>query len=150
MATIYKYPHGDYEYRDEEDELTTQQMQDHLRQYFPELANASVEESEDDEGNKVVTFVKRAGTKGALVSRANVLAAIRNVQERMTLNGEIDGKRHGPSVWLDYIAEEWGHASQDIGAEELSRARYRIVKMAALCVAALEQHGPVIPDDDGA
>ncbi|MBD3309568.1 hypothetical protein GF348_24525 [candidate division KSB3 bacterium] len=146
MATLYKYPHGDYEYLDEGDEFTTEQMKAHLAQYFPELANASVEESEDD-GVHVVTFVKRAGTKGALASRANVLAALCNVQERMALNGEIDGQSHGLSVWLDYIAEEWGRASQDIGAEEIGQARYRFAKMAALCVAALEQHGPVIPTE---
>lgn len=62
MATIYKY--NDYEYRDEAGEFTTTDVKTQLTQYFPELANAKAEESTDSEGNTVVTFVKRAGTKG--------------------------------------------------------------------------------------
>lgn len=61
-VTTYKY--GDYEYKDEAGELTTEEVKQQLTQYFPELAAATAEEKTDDDGNKVVTFVKRAGTKG--------------------------------------------------------------------------------------
>lgn len=62
MATIYKY--NDYEYQDEDGTLTADEVKQQLTQYFPELARATAETSTDAAGNTVVTFVKRAGTKG--------------------------------------------------------------------------------------
>jgi PRTRC genetic system protein C len=64
MATIYKYPAGNYEFRDDDDQFTTEQVQQQLTQYFPELANATTDEKELENGTREVTFVKRAGTKG--------------------------------------------------------------------------------------
>ena len=72
MATIYKY--NDYEYRDESDEFTTEEVKQQLVQYFPELAQAKAESSKDGEGNTVVTFVKRAGTKGMGLDPKEVFA----------------------------------------------------------------------------
>jgi len=59
---IYKY--NDYEYKDEAGEFTTEEVKRQLTQYFPEIANCTVEEKQSGE-DTVVTFVKRAGTKGA-------------------------------------------------------------------------------------
>ena len=72
MATIYKY--NDYEYRDESGEFTTEEVKQQLVQYFPELAQAKAEKSTDGEGNTVITFVKRAGTKGG--RRAHRVCAV--------------------------------------------------------------------------
>ncbi|HNT74358.1 MAG TPA: hypothetical protein PKH77_04970 [Anaerolineae bacterium] len=58
---IYKY--NDYEYKDEAGEFTTEEVKRQLTQYFPEIANCTVEEKKSGE-DTVVTFVKRAGTKG--------------------------------------------------------------------------------------
>ena len=63
MATIYTYRQGNYEFRDEHGDFTAEDVKQQLVQYFPELANATTEKSETD-GDTVVTFVKRAGTKG--------------------------------------------------------------------------------------
>ncbi|MBN2389918.1 MAG: hypothetical protein JXR84_04300 [Anaerolineae bacterium] len=61
MATVYKYQ--DYEYRDEAGEFTTEEVRKQLTQYFPELAQATAETKKVGD-DTVVTFVKRAGTKG--------------------------------------------------------------------------------------
>jgi PRTRC genetic system protein C len=61
MATIYRY--NDYEYRDEDGAFTTDEVKKQLTQYYPELANAKAETSAEGE-DTVITFVKRAGTKG--------------------------------------------------------------------------------------
>lgn len=62
MATVYKYQ--DYTYRDETGEFTSEDVKSQLRQYFPELANATAETKKLENGDTQVTFVKRAGTKG--------------------------------------------------------------------------------------
>jgi len=62
MATVYKYQ--DYEYRDEAGEFTTEEVRKQLTQYFPELAQATAETKKVGD-DTVVTFVKRAGTKGS-------------------------------------------------------------------------------------
>ncbi|MBN2003952.1 MAG: hypothetical protein JXA21_11410 [Anaerolineae bacterium] len=62
MATVYKYQ--DYTYRDEAGEFTAEDVKSQLRQYFPELANATAESKTLENGDTQVTFVKRAGTKG--------------------------------------------------------------------------------------
>lgn len=61
MATVYKYQ--DYEYRDEVGEFTAEEVKKQLTQYFPELAQATTDTKKVGE-DTVVTFVKRAGTKG--------------------------------------------------------------------------------------
>jgi hypothetical protein len=58
---IYKY--NDYEYKDEAGEFTTADVKQQLTQYFPEIANCVTEEKQQG-ADTVVTFVKRAGTKG--------------------------------------------------------------------------------------
>lgn len=76
MATIYKYPGGNYEFTDEDDQLTIDEVREQLTQYFPELAQADADEATDDEGNRVVTFVKRAGTKGATPDRVERVGGV--------------------------------------------------------------------------
>lgn len=63
MATIYRYAQGNYEFRDENNEFTVEDVKRQLTQYFPELANATTETSQAG-ADTVVTFVKKAGTKG--------------------------------------------------------------------------------------
>jgi len=62
MATKYKYQ--DYEYVDENDELTVEEVRRQLTPHFAEVAAATVKKSKDGDLN-VVTFVKKATTKGS-------------------------------------------------------------------------------------
>jgi len=64
MATIYKY--GEYEFNDADDQFTAEDVKRQLTAYYPELANATTEDSTNADGVKIVTFVKRAGTKGMM------------------------------------------------------------------------------------
>lgn len=45
-------------------EFSNDEVKKHLAQYFPELAQATWDEKEQDDGTVEVTFAKRAGTKG--------------------------------------------------------------------------------------
>lgn len=66
MATVYKYMAGGrpVEHVDEEDAYTPDDIRAHWAQMFPELSNATWEETKDEEGRKVVTFTKKIGVKG--------------------------------------------------------------------------------------
>jgi len=62
MARIFKY--GDQTYDDPGEEYTVEDVKRHLTTYFPELAQATIEEKTQDDGTVEVTFVKQAGKKG--------------------------------------------------------------------------------------
>jgi PRTRC genetic system protein C len=103
MVTVYKYV--DYEYKDEAGELSTEEVKQQLTQYFPELAAATAEEKTDADGNKVVTFVKRAGTKGLMqtLSDADLLKL-----RRMTViaeNDKADAVAVPPEILLKLLDE---------------------------------------------
>jgi PRTRC genetic system protein C len=59
---IFKYQEHTYE--DPGPEYTNEDVRRHLQTYFPELAQADIQEKTLDDGTVEVTFVKRAGTKG--------------------------------------------------------------------------------------
>jgi PRTRC genetic system protein C len=63
MTRIFKYQ--DETYEDPGEEFSNEDVKRHLTTYFPELAQATIEEKKLDDGTVEVTFVKRAGTKGA-------------------------------------------------------------------------------------
>lgn len=58
------FVYGDHRFEDPGEEFSNEDMRRQLTQFFPELAQASVEEKELDDGTVEVRFVKRAGTKG--------------------------------------------------------------------------------------
>jgi len=60
---VFKYDGKVYE--DPAPDMTPEEIKKAWQPMFPELANATIEEETDDEGTLTVTFVKRAGTKGA-------------------------------------------------------------------------------------
>ena len=95
MPTIYKY--NDYEYTDTAGEFTTEEVRQQLTQYFPELANATAKESTDDEGNAVIEFVKRAGTKG-LADRTAVECPPMSDVELFKLEEQVRWARNGNRV----------------------------------------------------
>ena len=77
MTTLYKYQtQGGREvtYLDQEDQYKAEDLRKHWASTFPELGNATAEtkaekqtvevEGEQVEVDKVVTFVKKVGTKG--------------------------------------------------------------------------------------
>jgi PRTRC genetic system protein C len=112
MATTYKY--NDYEYVDADDEFTVDAVRKELVQYFPELANAKAEESEDDDGNKMVTFVKRASTKGAQQRHEAAEVPPMADVELFELEADVRGaKNMGQTIELDpeqvlsLIGEAW-------------------------------------------
>ncbi len=60
---VFKYDGKTYE--DPGAEYTIEQIKQHLAGTFPEVAQAKAEEKTLDDGTLEITFVKRAGTKGA-------------------------------------------------------------------------------------
>ncbi len=46
------------------DEYTPEQVLEHLKGYFPELANASIDEKQLEDGTLEITFSKQVTTKG--------------------------------------------------------------------------------------
>jgi PRTRC genetic system protein C len=64
MATrIFKYQ--DQTWEDPGEGFSNEDVKKHLTQFFPELAQATIEVKELDDGSTEVRFVKKAGTKGA-------------------------------------------------------------------------------------
>lgn len=59
---IYKYQ--EWEFEDTDDEYTVKEVQRQAQQWFPELAKATTKTGKNAAGIEVITFVKRAGTKG--------------------------------------------------------------------------------------
>jgi len=62
MARIFKYQ--DQTWEDPGENFSNEDVKKHLTQFFPELAQASIETKDMDGGVTEVRFVKRAGTKG--------------------------------------------------------------------------------------
>jgi len=62
MARVFVY--GDERWEDPGEEFSNEDVRRHLTTYFPELAQASIEEKTLDDGTVEVHLVKRAGTKG--------------------------------------------------------------------------------------
>jgi PRTRC genetic system protein C len=111
MARIYKYE--DYEYTDENEEFTTEDVKSQLQQYFPELANATAEEKALDNGDTEITFVKKAGTKGHLHKLEPDVPPMSD-HELFTLEGEARCARNGgralempADTVLSLICESW-------------------------------------------
>jgi PRTRC genetic system protein C len=111
MARIYRYE--DYEYTDENEEFTTEDVKAQLQQYFPELANATAEEKELDSGDTEITFVKKAGTKGHLHHRRDEVPPMSD-HELFTLEDEARCARNGgrtlemsADTVLSLICESW-------------------------------------------
>jgi PRTRC genetic system protein C len=61
MRRVFKY--GDKEFYPG-DEYTTEQVLAHLKGYFPELANANIDEKQLEDGTLEITFSKQVTTKG--------------------------------------------------------------------------------------
>jgi PRTRC genetic system protein C len=59
---VFKY--HDQTWEGPGEEYTNEDVRRHLQTYFPELAQADIQEKTLDDGTVEVTFVKRAGTKG--------------------------------------------------------------------------------------
>jgi len=70
MARVFVY--GDERWEDPGEEFSNEDVRRHLTTYFPELAQAMIQEKTLDDGTVEVTLVKRAGTKG-LVTPADVM-----------------------------------------------------------------------------
>lgn len=64
-ATRRVFIYGDHRFDDPGAEYTTEQVRQHLVQYFPELAHASVEEKTLPDGTVEVTFRKQVARKGS-------------------------------------------------------------------------------------
>jgi PRTRC genetic system protein C len=62
MARIFKYQ--DQTWEDPGEGFTNEDVRKHLTQFFPELAQATIETKDMDDGSTEVRFVKKAGTKG--------------------------------------------------------------------------------------
>jgi len=62
MARIFKYQ--DQVWEDPGEGFSNEDVRKHLTQFFPELAQATINEKTLDDGTVEVRFVKRAGTKG--------------------------------------------------------------------------------------
>ncbi len=58
---VFKY--GDKAFHPS-DEYTPEQVLAHLKGYFPELANASIDEKQLEDGTLEITFSKQVTTKG--------------------------------------------------------------------------------------
>ncbi|MBN1261103.1 MAG: hypothetical protein JXB35_10520 [Anaerolineae bacterium] len=70
-----RYKYGDYEFLDSEDQFTPEEVRRQLAAYFPEVAEARIEETVGDDGITQVSFVKRAGRKGYCQSIRPTLCA---------------------------------------------------------------------------
>jgi len=76
------------------------------------------------------------------IRQARALAAIRQERQYQDAKwGNPFQNRHGLHSWLELIGEEWAEASQAVIDRDDIQAQREIVQIAALCVAALEQHG---------
>ena len=62
MTRVFRY--GDEVWEDPGEEFSNEDVRRHLTTYFPELAQATVQEKTLEDGTTEVTLVKRAGTKG--------------------------------------------------------------------------------------
>lgn len=78
MARIFKYQEQTWE--DPGENFSNEDVKKHLTQFFPELAQASIETKKLDDGQEEVRFVKRAGTKG---SEANYQAQLVDILRMM-------------------------------------------------------------------
>lgn len=65
MKRVFKY--NDQVWEDPGEGFSNEDVRTHLTQFFPELAQASIEEKKLDDETTEVRFVKRAGTKGAAI-----------------------------------------------------------------------------------
>lgn len=70
MARIFKYQ--DQVWEDPGEGFSNEDVRKHLTQFFPELAQATIETKDMDDGSTEVRFVKKAGTKGAPVCEVGV------------------------------------------------------------------------------
>lgn len=61
MARIFTYDNR--EFPDPDPNMTVDEVRQSMSNFFPELANAETETKKKD-GNEVITFKKRVGTKG--------------------------------------------------------------------------------------
>ena len=59
---IFKY--GGKEFPDPGAEYTSQQVLDHIKNFFPELGNATIDETQLEDGTLEITFSKQVTTKG--------------------------------------------------------------------------------------
>ncbi|MBN1815353.1 MAG: hypothetical protein JXA14_26210 [Anaerolineae bacterium] len=102
---LFKY--NDQQWEDPGEGFSNEDVRKHLTSFFPELAQASIEEKTLDDGTVEVRFVKRAGTKGARGNRyqripiedmldPDVLASYR----RMGYSFERIGKKVGVSAFV--------------------------------------------------
>ena len=62
MPRIFKY--NGQQYQDPGEQYTVDDIKQHLSSVYPEIAQATVEEKTLESGDKEITFVKKAGTKG--------------------------------------------------------------------------------------
>jgi len=58
------FVYGDQAWDDPGQEYDNEAVRDHLKTFFPELAQATIETRDLDDGRQEVRFVKRAGMKG--------------------------------------------------------------------------------------
>lgn len=70
MARIFKYQ--DQVWEDPGEGFSNEDVRKHLTQFFPELAQATIETKDMDDGSTEVRFVKKAGTKGVDGSQQTV------------------------------------------------------------------------------
>ena len=59
---VFKY--GGKEFPDPGAEYTSQQVLDHLKNFFPELGNATIDEKQVEDGTLEIAFSKQVTTKG--------------------------------------------------------------------------------------
>jgi PRTRC genetic system protein C len=62
VRRVFKY--GDHTFDDPGASFTVPQVQQHLRTFFPELAQATAKETTRSDGAVEITFVKQVTTKG--------------------------------------------------------------------------------------
>ena len=120
MARIFKYQ--DQVWEDPGEGFNNEDVRKHLTQFFPELAQATIETKDMDDGSTEVRFVKKAGTKGSDVygRRASGLAE--------TVDGESRCVFCGRPVYCETIIPK------------MCEKHYEIVLLASRC----ERQGDVL------
>jgi PRTRC genetic system protein C len=162
---LFKY--NDQQWEDPGEGFSNEDVRKHLSSFFPELAQASIEEKTLDDGTVEVRFVKRAGTKGARGKKVpiedmldpDVLAFYR----RMGLSFGAIGEKVGASAFIvgEYArkvlpAELLGRQSKAQATaqdrpdacelHEARRAPAAAVARVEAAVAVRRELSPVLPD----
>jgi PRTRC genetic system protein C len=92
VSRIFKY--NGQSYTDPGPEYSVDEIKKHLAAVFPEVAQAATEEKKLDDGTLEITFVKRAGTKGAVFSPLVIefiAEKLRNLRVQLVIERAADG-----------------------------------------------------------